>query len=618
MSFILVPRRSKTFSLAAPFHFLPTERITTWDPGLYAVGGIPNRTTIFTTLSTLGAGVNNATQIQSALDSCPANQVVKLNAGDYGLSGGVIIPTNGVVLRGSGAGSTRLIKLNGANATTGQGTSPSPAVTISKVNTLNLDQVSIAVSATGNITSGAGNGAKGTFTVTVDSVTGFSAGQIVRVDRASNANWQNDPRFVSGHQIWASSDYLVTWNKHNPLIQFIDDFAANEYPTDNTWYNAFMVPDRAVCEMKEISAIDAGAKTITFSTPLHTDYMNAVAGRVTLYNGTMIDGCGIEDLTATGFDLGTFEFKLAARCWMKNLECDNWFDKPFHFMAAFRCEMRHCYQHGTPWPSNSAENYAFNFNWASADCLVEDCISIMCDKVFAARAAGAGCVAGYNYLDMGFIGDNFGGAGWVEIHANASHLTGPHHVLFEGNYAANADSDFTHGNSTNITHFRNHYAGFRRSYVDPGSGTTHNDLVSSDGVKRCAAMTSFGYWHSFVGNVLGLSGQMSGWTYEGFNIFADKSVWLLGWDPTQTTGTDPKVVDSAFAGHVIRDGNWDWLNSQQRWHETPGTFAIPNSLYLNTKPSFFGANTWPWVDPSNGTTYALPAKARYDAGTPNI
>jgi len=25
----------------------------------------------------------------------------------------------------------------------------------------------------------------------------------------------------------------------------------------------------------------------------------------------------------------------------------------------------------------------------------------------------------------------------------------------------------------------------------------------------------------------------------------------------------------------------------------------------------------PWVDPSNGATYMLPAKARLDAGTPN-
>src|SRR5262249_28508128 len=34
-------------------------------------------------------------------------------------------------------------------------------------------------------------------------------------------------------------------------------------------------------------------------------------------------------------------------------------------------------------------------------------------------------------------------------------------------------------------------------------------------------------------------------------------------------------------------------------------------------PAFFGSNTWPWVDPTTGTIATLPAKARYDAGTPN-
>jgi hypothetical protein len=46
---------------------------------------------------------------------------------------------------------------------------------------------------------------------------------------------------------------------------------------------------------------------------------------------------------------------------------------------------------------------------------------------------------------------------------------------------------------------------------------------------------------------------------------------------------------------------------------------LPNSLYLSGKPGFFNAGsgyTWPWVDPVNGTTYKLPAKARFDAGTP--
>lgn len=44
---------------------------------------------------------------------------------------------------------------------------------------------------------------------------------------------------------------------------------------------------------------------------------------------------------------------------------------------------------------------------------------------------------------------------------------------------------------------------------------------------------------------------------------------------------------------------------------------MPNSMYLSSPPAFLKTNHWPWVDPATGTIYTLPAKARYDAGTPN-
>ena len=68
---------------------------------------------------------------------------------------------------------------------------------------------------------------------------------------------------------------------------------------------------------------------------------------------------------------------------------------------------------------------------------------------------------------------------------------------------------------------------------------------------------------------------------------------------------------------VIRDGNFDYLTNSVHWHNTPAGFTIPNSMYLSSKPAFFGTYTWPWVDATGATKlYVLPAKARYDAGTP--
>ena len=61
-------------------------------------GGIPNRTTIFTTLS---AG-STVAQIETALNACPSNQVVKLGAGTFTISSTINFNRHGVTLRGAG------------------------------------------------------------------------------------------------------------------------------------------------------------------------------------------------------------------------------------------------------------------------------------------------------------------------------------------------------------------------------------------------------------------------------------------------------------------------------------------------------------------------------------
>jgi hypothetical protein len=190
-------------------------------------------------------------------------------------------------------------------------------------------------------------------------------------------------------------------------------------------------------------------------------------------------------------------------------------------------------------------------------------------------------------------------------------MVGPHHVLFEGNYGFNFDSDKTHGNSIYHTVFRNWLRGVRRPFVNPQTGNTVDDANQSNGPKRCAGAATFSYWMSFVGNVLGASGQMSGWVYDTGGDMGKDGIWLLGWDDWSPYPVDPTVESTA-----IRDGNWDWVQSKQTWHDSAAA-PLPDSLYLTARPAFFGSSPWPWVDPSTGTVHTLPAKARFDAGTPN-
>jgi hypothetical protein len=297
---------------------------------------------------------------------------------------------------------------------------------------------------------------------------------------------------------------------------------------------------------------------------------------------------------------GQVRFQNAAYSWAKNIEVTQWIGEGIAVNGSFRVEVRDSYVHDGSWPSPGGAGYALSFASGTSEVLVENNIFINACKEMVVRSSGAGSVIAYNYADDAW---NFDNPGWVEVGLNGSHMAGSHHILFEGNYSQNIDSDYTHGNAIALTFFRNWLSGQRRSFTDSSNARTVGLAYGS-------------WWHSFIGNVLGRNGQMSGWTYEapamsGANAnWSDKVIWKLGYDPERwSMHADPKTLAT-----VVRDGNWDFVTRSVRWHNTAAGFVVPNSLYLSGKPAFFGSYRWPWVDASSGTTYTLPAKARYDSG----
>ena len=73
--------------------------------GLQSVGGIPNRTTICATVNPLGGGQDDFTNIQNAINKCPAGEVVQLGAGVFTvhMADLPIQVSTGIVLRGTGS-----------------------------------------------------------------------------------------------------------------------------------------------------------------------------------------------------------------------------------------------------------------------------------------------------------------------------------------------------------------------------------------------------------------------------------------------------------------------------------------------------------------------------------
>ncbi|MGZ6126007.1 MAG: hypothetical protein ACXWLR_13655, partial [Myxococcales bacterium] len=88
-------------------------------------------------------------------------------------------------------------------------------------------------------------------------------------------------------------------------------------------------------------------------------------------------------------------------------------------------------------------------------------------------------------------------------------------------------------------------------------------------------------------------------------------MWRLGYNPEKWSAPpDPRVLAT-----LIRDGNYDYVTKEVRWRK--GRKRLPDSLYLTSKPAFFGDNPWPWVDPDGPVKlHVLPARARFDAMNP--
>lgn len=576
--------------------------------GMLSVGGIPTRTAVCATVNPRGSAQDDTTNIQNAIAACPLGQVVQLGAGTFTIAeGSYILLNKGISLRGAGPGVTILQRTNGARLNSpNPGSNPSPMIIVGPQRWW---------TAAGTTTTLTADAAAGSHSLQVASTAGFSVGQIVLLDEASGAGWKPDVDWPT-RQIWAAPDYRVVWQKHNPYYQYVDDFSASQYPyqagTAGCWFSNC---DRPTNEMHQISAISGN--TITFNSPITISYRISHQAKLYTYNPAHTRNAGVENMTLSGGDDGNLRFEWAAYCWAKNVEDTLWLNEGIAIDYSFRIQLEEFYVHNAVWPVNGGGGYAISLSKGSSGALIENGISILANKVIVARSSGAGSVVAYNYMDDGYIN---GEDSWIEIGVNGSHMVGSHHMLFEGNYSFNADSDNTHGNAIYHTFFRNYLSGFRAPFTAL-DGRPVNDATNTPtgvGPLRAAAAHSYSYWMSFIGNVLGTPGKMSGWVYDaigGPNIIPNKGIWALGYMDIAPQGYDPNVAATA-----IRDGNYDFVTDGVVWAANDTTHTLPNSLYLTGKPAFFSAGsgyTWPWVNPTGAPVfYQLPAKARYDAGTP--
>ena len=630
--------------------------------GMLSVGGIPNRTTVCATLSPLGGGKDDTANIQKAIEGCPLGQVVLLSAGAFTVGEGhYALFDRGVTLRGAGpcAGNptcTLIQRTDGCQplspSTRGCGANPTPMIIVGPERYNNDTAASANLSA---------DVAAGSYTVQVASIAGFSIGQIVLLDELSGAQWM--PDVGRADQIWAAPDYRVTYNMRWPFSLGDDpgnckSTGCGGADTAFTWFSRY---DRPTSEYHKIAAISGN--TITFNSPATISYRTSHTAQLSYYQMRHTTNAGVENMTLSGGDAGQLRFDWAADSWAYRVECTAWGGECMAIDFSFRIQLEQFYIHDGAWCEPGGGGYNISLSHGSSEILIENGVSIRCNKVMVSRSAGAGSVTAYNYMDDGYICCNsvnpiFGADKWQEIGLNNSHMVGGHHMLFEGNWAFNMDSDATHGNAIYSTYFRNWSTGYRSRFTNPFDKATIDDIdglpkissksplraaaaywhsfirnallgrpsaVSDNGPLRPAATHIYTYWHSFIGNVLGTPGHMSGWVYHGVDFTNRAAVFLLGYtdDQRYPAGSHDARADFTFStppGTTIAHGNYDFLNNAVNWDPNISNHILPNSLYLTQRPAFFRAGSgyrWPWVDPTGSSQlYALPAKSRYDAGTP--
>ena len=208
--------------------------------------------------------------------------------------------------------------------------------------------------------------------------------------------------------------------------------------------------------------------------------------------------------------------------------------------------------------------------------------------------------------------------------AISTHAAFCHWDLFEGNQTPNITIDSTHGNNGWEVAFRNYCTGRNSN----GHAIAYERAISVDG---------WNWEVSSIGNVLWTPGSSAEINYLVWwplinapnpapnPVFGGpEHVYLLGsnaWNPMSQTAPGADFGDDGMAfENFHRHLDFDYMTQSQYNNPANPVSTLPQSLYLDSKPLFFGPNVWPWVDPAGSQhvdrVKVLPAKARYDAGNP--
>jgi hypothetical protein len=523
--------------------------------------GIPHRTTICATFSQ-GASVS---QINDAIASCPANQVIYLNAGTYQLAGGIDFGgRSNVTLRGAGADQTHLIFSD-----------DTPCLGMYANICLRGSDLGYYGPSPARVADWTSGYSKGTSSITLSSTTGLSAGMRLVLDQLDDAADTGD--------IFVCATGGVCTEQGG---------GSNGRPRRG---------QRQIVTVTQISG-----STVTFDPPLYMPNWRSSQSPGAYWggSGSLAGFIGIEDLSIDGTNgkagqaLVTMLFTHDS--WVKGVRGINC-PTPRACVLIYQSDhntVRDSYFYGSTNYSVGSTTYGVE-TFGSCDARVENNVIHHRTSPFVSDG-DCGSVFAYNYVfdDYYPISPN-----WMQA-SQYSHEIGNAMILHEGNEGVGIKGDIIHGTSNLFTHFRNYMHGY-----EPGK-TAETNPVNLYAYNR--------YWN-FVGNVFGELGFHA--TYEG----SGNSIYRFG-RGYNTIPADPiaagtilrwgnydTVAGTRFVASEVPSNLAKYPNP------VPASQALPASFYLSAKPQWFGSAPWPAIGPDvaggvgpGGHVQKIPSRLCYE------
>ena len=561
----------------------------------------------------IGAGAT-AAQINSQIAGCGPNTYVLLGSGTFKLTSGITINQSNVVLRGSGPTSTT-VNFSGVSGSSCGGNGGNICAMPSN-NYMYIGSSAVLPPSGSNQCSWTAGYAQGTTSITLSScgsspTPALAVGQVIILDQANDGASKGTAEDTGGVFICdyysGSSNACQSGGTGNPNGRQIGGATHSQ---------------TQVVTITSLSGSRAGPYTVGITPPLKaTNWRSAQSPGAWWTN--RISSVGFENMTvnyanSTSPDSGIYLYDCDS-CWVENVNSQDGNRNHVWLYQSTHDNIQDSYFFTSQ--NHATESYGVE-SLISSDVLVQNNIFQMVSSPVLFNS-GEGNVISYNFSindyytpDVNWQQNNF-----------SSHNAAAQMNLWEGNqFEGSIYCDNTWGTSNLVTFFR-----------DRVSGQGHNGSLLSTQNSFAVALQQGCRGFNVIGSVLGTAGYHNNYQITSGSTNCDTSIYNMGFAGTECRTASNISSDPLVSSTLMRWGNYDTVNAAVRFNSaesapsaagsgstalagnsTPASQTLPPSLYLASKPSWFGSNVYPPIGPDvtggtgpGGFSYNIPAAACY-------